>query len=76
MGSKRVGHDWVPELNWIDMYQSCSGVCQLKRWTKWELQVKFYFGQNEDFSPGDSTSDSSEDCSKEAVGEGQYIRFC
>ena len=26
----------------------------------WELQVKFYLGQNEDRSPGDSISDSSE----------------
>ena len=25
-----------------------------------ELRVKFYWGQNEDCSPGDSTSDSSE----------------
>ena len=26
----------------------------------WELWVKFYWGQNEDFSLGDNTSDSSE----------------
>ena len=26
----------------------------------WELQVKFYLGRNEDCSPGDSVSDSSE----------------
>ena len=26
----------------------------------WELQVKFYLGQNEDCSPGDSISESSE----------------
>ena len=26
----------------------------------WEFQVKFYLGQNEDYSPGDSTSDSAE----------------
>ena len=32
----------------------------LKKWTISELQVKFYLGQNEDCSPGDSTSDSSE----------------
>ena len=32
----------------------------LKKWTLSELQVKFYLGQNEDCSPCDSTSDSSE----------------
>ena len=31
-----------------------------KIWT-WELWVKFYLGQNEDYSPGDSLSDSSEE---------------
>ena len=31
-----------------------------KRCTTWELQVKFYLGQNEDCSPGGSISDSSE----------------
>ena len=32
----------------------------LKRCTTWELQVKFYLGQNEDCIQGASTSDSSE----------------
>ena len=49
--------------------------CRLKRRTTWELRVKFHLGQNEDCSPGGSTSDSSGDCSKEVVGEGQYIGF-
>ena len=31
-----------------------------KRCTTWELWVKFYWGQNEDCSPGGSISDSSE----------------
>ena len=31
-----------------------------KRCTAWELQVKFYLGQNEDCSLGGSTSDISE----------------
>ena len=31
-----------------------------KRCTTWELQVKFYLGQNEDCSPGGGISDSSE----------------
>ena len=32
----------------------------LKKCTIWELRVKFYLGQNEDYSVGDSLSDSSE----------------
>ena len=32
----------------------------LKKWTTSELQVKLYLGQNEDWSPGNTTSDSSE----------------
>ena len=36
-------------------------LCWLKkRYTTWELWVKFYLGQNEDCSPGGSISDSSE----------------
>ena len=31
-----------------------------KRCTTWELWILFYLGQNEDCSPGDNTSDSSE----------------
>ena len=34
--------------------------CRLKRYTTWELRVKFYLGQNEDCSLGGSTSESSE----------------
>ena len=32
-----------------------------KTYTTWELWVKFYLGQNEDYSLGDSLSDSSEE---------------
>ena len=35
--------------------------------------VSFYLGQNEDYSPGDSTSDSSEKLLQRGRGEGQYI---
>ena len=36
--------------------------------------LSFIWGQNEDCSPGDSTSDSSEKlCSKEAGGEGMHV---
>ena len=31
-----------------------------KNCTMWELQVKFYWGQNESCNPGDSISDNSE----------------
>ena len=39
----------------------------------WELWVKFYLGQNEDCSLGDSTSDSSEKLLQTGSGKGQYI---
>ena len=39
----------------------------------WELQVKFYLGQNEDHSPGDSISDSSEKLLQRGNWEGPYI---
>ena len=39
----------------------------------WELWVKFYLGQNEDYSLGDSISDSSEKLLQKGGGEGQYI---
>ena len=35
--------------------------------------MKFYLGQSEDFSPGDSISDSSEKLLQRDSGEGQYI---
>ena len=51
-----------------------SGRClgQLKKCT-WEFQVKFYLGQNEDCSLGDSTSASSEKLLQRSRGEGQYM---
>ena len=39
-----------------------------------ELRVKFYLGQNEDCSLGDSTSDSSETLRQRGSGEGQETR--
>ena len=39
----------------------------------WELQIKFYLGQNEDYSSGDSMSDSSKQLLQRARKEGQYI---
>ena len=48
-----------------------------KKCTTWELWVKFYLGQNEDYSPGDSISDSSEKQLQRGRWEGQYIcDFC
>ena len=65
-------------VNWISEKEfgwSRKNCCQLKRCAMRELGVKFYLGQNEDCRLGDSTSDSLRDCSEEAVGESQYIRF-
>ena len=36
------------------------------------LQVKFYWGQNEDYSPGESSSDSSEKLLQRDSGEDGY----
>ena len=44
-----------------------------KKSTTWELQVKFYWGQNEDYSLGDSTSDTTEKLLQRDRGKGQYI---
>ena len=38
----------------------------------WELQVKFYLGQNEEYSPGDNISNNSEKLSKDVLGEVKY----
>ena len=35
--------------------------------------VSFIWGQNEDYSPGDSTSDSSEKLLQRDMREGQYL---
>ena len=40
--------------------------------TMWELQVKCYLGQDENYSPGDSTSDNWENAPKKQ-GEDQYM---
>ena len=37
------------------------------------MWVKFYLGQNEDYSPGDSTSDNSEKLLQRIEVEGQYM---
>ena len=55
---------WVPLASSMKPLLGYWGVwgCQLKKQkcTTWELWVKFYLGQNEDYSPGDSIADSSE----------------
>ena len=43
--------------------------CQLKKDTAWEFRVKFYLGQNEDYSLGDSILDSSEKLFQRGRGE-------
>ena len=39
----------------------------------WELQVKFYWGQNKGYSSGDSISDSSEILLQRGKREGMYV---
>ena len=45
----KMNHSMAATLWWI---------CGCKKCTIWEFWVKFYWGQNEDYSPGDSISDS------------------
>ena len=55
-------HHWG-WLQWLRAWQWAACVsCRLKKkkCTTWVLQVKFYLGQNQDCSPVDSISDSSE----------------
>ena len=49
-------------------------MCWLKNiCTAWELWVKFYLGQNEDYSPGDRDSDSSEELLQRGGGKVSII---
>ena len=50
-------------------------LCWLKRWAIWELWIKFYLGQNEDCSLGDSTSESSERLLQRGSGENSIYRI-
>ena len=45
----------------------------LKKCTVWELRIKFYLGENENYSSGDSISGSSEKLLQRRNGGGQYI---
>ena len=45
-----------------------------KKYTIGELQVKFYFGQNEGYSPGDNISASSEKLLQRGRRESQCTR--
>ena len=48
----------------------------LKGYTTWDLQVKFYLGQNEDCRPGGNTLNGSDRLFQRSTKEeGQYIRF-
>ena len=49
-----------------------AGQCQLKKNAQRERCELFYLGQNEDYSLGDSISDSSEELVQRGRGEGQY----
>ena len=52
---------------------SLTEVLTFKKCTMWELWVKFYLQQYEDWIQGDSTSDSSEKLFQKGRGKGQYI---
>ena len=48
-------------------------ICKDKKKKCTKLWVKLYLGQREDYSPGNSISDSSEELLQRGKGEGQYI---
>ena len=52
-----------------------SGIMSIdfKKCTTWELQVEFYWGQNEACSQGDSTQIALRDCSKESRNLSVYV---
>ena len=50
-------------------------LCWLKRRATWELRIKFYLGQNEDCSLGDSTSESSERLLQRGSGENSIYKI-
>ena len=72
---KRTEQKWDPNGSCLSLdLWKVSHPCWLKKkCTAWELWVKFYVGQNEDYSPGDSISESSEKLLQRSRGECQYI---
>ena len=57
----------------LSIYGKWVTPADLKKCTTRELWVEFYVGQNEDYSPGDSISESSEKLLQRSKGECQYI---
>ena len=65
--------DWSRGLSIWGMQGVAWALSTLKKCTAWELWVKFYLGQNEPYSLGDSISNSSEKMLERGRGEGQHI---
>ena len=72
MGLQRVGHDWVTDLNQLNAWKIRSQ-CWLSKMHNMKVE-SFLGGKNEDCSPGDSTSDTSEKLFQR--GTEQHMWFC
>ena len=57
----------------LKIYRQLIQFVDYKKCIMWDLRVKFYLGQNEDWNLGDSTSDSCEKLLQRGRGKGQYI---
>ena len=63
--------DHLSLLQYTSMKRLGGWLCRLKK--RDNLRGEFYLGQNEDYSLGDSTSDSSEKLLQRGNWEGPYI---
>ena len=50
-------------------------VCRVTRCRTWESRVRFYWGKVKTAALETAPQIALRDCSKEVVGEGQYVRF-
>ena len=66
-------HIWAQTPTLVSSPQSIKSIVELKC-TVWKLWVKFYFGQNEDCSLGESVSDSSENLLWGGEGDARIYR--
>ena len=60
-------------LNWRDSCEETEALSVFKKCTTWKFWVKFYLEQNEDYRPGDSTSESSEKLLQRDRGGRKFI---
>ena len=62
-------------LHFPDCFKvTCGHTCRLKWYTTWGLQVKFYLGKMRTAARKTAPQMALRNCSKEIVGEDQYIR--